>query len=119
MFFLIKSGDLENRREGKMKILGFDIIDAAGIAVVSSYLTAVVLGSMSSGKSTAGLVLSIFGKLVRGGLTKVDSSLQNYIEEKDEEIIEKMKVVKKTGVHREVNPIKDKDESSNKYEIFM
>lgn len=90
------------------------MINAIGFAVVSTYLLAVI-GTSTKNKDSS--VFSLVGNLFKYGITKMDHSLQNYIEEKDEELIRKMKAVKKTGVRGEVKPIQKVEKE--KYEIDM
>ncbi len=90
------------------------MINAIGFAVVSTYLLAVI-GTAT--KNNDHSVFSMVGNLFKYGITKIDHSLQNYIEEKDEEMLEKMRAVKKTGVRGEVKPIQKIEKE--KYEIDM
>jgi len=89
------------------------VINAIGFAVVGTYLL-VVVGTATKRNDSS--VFGLVGNLVRFGITKIDHSIQNYIEEKDEEMLEKIKQVKKDPTRKAVKPI---EEESNKYEIFM
>ena len=111
----MKFGDLKEKRSELLKILGFDVVDVLGIAAISSYLTLTVASSKSKGRSTPGILLSIASGIVKSGLTKVDESIHNYVEEKDEEMLEKVKAVKRTGVRTTEKTYKDE----SKFEIFM
>lgn len=88
------------------------MINAIGFAVVGTYLLVVVGTAVKRNDSS---VFGFVGRVIQGGITKADSSLTNYIEEKDEEILEKVKQIKKIPTRKEVKLI----EESNKYEIFM
>ena len=83
------------------------------MAVVSTYLFVVVGNAVKRGDSS---LFGLVGRVIQAGITKADTSLTNYIEEKDEEMMELVKQVKKDPTRKEVEPIK---EESNKFEIFM
>lgn len=95
-----------------MKFFAFDPITAIALSVIGGYLT-LLIGSESKEGSVASVVKGVF----RAGVTKLDESIHNYIEEKDDEMLEKMKAVKRTGVRGEVKPIKQVEKE--KYEIDM
>ncbi|RUL56442.1 hypothetical protein [Lysinibacillus antri] len=95
-----------------MKFFAFDPITAIALAVIGGYLT-LVFGAESKEGSIASVTKNIF----KAGVTKLDESMQNYIEEKDEEMLEKMKAVKRTGARGEVKPIKKVEKET--YEIDM
>ena len=89
------------------------MINAIGFAVVGTYLLVMVGTATKRNDSSA---FALVGNLIKFGITKVDHSIQNYIEEKDEEMLELVKRVKKVPTRKEVKPI---EEEWNKYEIFM
>ena len=89
------------------------MINAIGMAVVSTYLLVAVSSATKKNDSS---IFALVGNLVKFGITKMDLTIQNYIEEKDEEMLELVKQVKKDPTRKKVKPI---EEESNKYEIFM
>ncbi|RHW38685.1 hypothetical protein D1B33_07365 [Lysinibacillus yapensis] len=98
-----------------MKLFGLSLIDATGIAVVSTYLV-IVVGSAISGKGDkSNIIFSVVGKMVKGAVNAADKTIHNYIEEKDDEMLDKARRVRKTGVGRKVKEV----EKNNDYEIFM
>lgn len=89
------------------------MINAIGMAVVGTYLLVAVGTAVKRGDSS---LFGVIGRLIKAGVTKVDDSVQNYIEEKDEEMLEKVEQVKQIPSRKKVKPI---EEETNKYEIFM
>jgi hypothetical protein len=95
-----------------MKFFAFDPITAIALSVIGGYLT-LLLGADSKEGSVVSVVKGVF----KAGVTKLDESIHDYIEEKDEEMLEKMRAVKKTGVRGEVKPVKKVEKET--YEIDM
>jgi len=62
------------------------MINAIGMAVVSTYLLVAVSTATKRNDSS---VFALVGNLIKFGITKVDHSIQDYIEEKDDEMMEK------------------------------